>query len=160
MQPIAKPPMERLPKILILLLIAGIPAAAPPLFSPSPHLCFTAGSVTFQVLPRGRSDYRVKIVSGSANPDLRIQLVDRVDDADFAFVDDVGAAPAGNCSAAGTLKTVKVVEEGPFDVSVGLSAQAGDADAKLFVHSARLAHQHAAALIAAMRHYQEDTTTE
>ncbi len=152
--------MEPLPKILILLLIAGIPAAAPPIFSPSPQLCFTAGSVSFQLTPRGKSDYRVKVVSGAANPQLRIQLVDRIDDADFAVVDDVGAAPAGNCSAAGIVKTVKLVSDGPFDIAIGLSAQAADADAKLFVHSARFGHQQAGALLAAMRHYQDDATTE
>jgi len=156
----AKRPMERLPTILILLLIAGIPAAAPPLVSPSPQLCFTAGSVTFQTISQGRSDYRIKIVPGAADSHYRIQIVDRVDDADFAFVDDVGALSLDSCSAVGIVKTVKVVSDGPFDLAVAVSAQTTDADARLFVHSARFGHQHAAALLAAMRHYQDDTTTE
>ncbi len=45
--------MERLRKTLILLLVAGIPAAAPPIFDAAPNLCFTAGSVTYQVVAGG-----------------------------------------------------------------------------------------------------------
>jgi hypothetical protein len=144
--------MERIRKTLILLLVAGIPAAAPPVFDAAPNLCFTAGSVTYQVAP-GASlpDYRVRIADREAEPDLRIQLVNDVETADFALVDDFGSGSA--CTSAGLVKTVQVVGEGSTaDVTMSLSREA--ADLKLFVHSARFGHRDAAALFAAMRHDQ------
>jgi len=150
--------LERLKKPLILLLVAGIPAAAPPFFTKAPDLCFTAGSITFQLTPGApKADYRVKIAAFADDPrtqNLHIQLVDDVDAADFALVDDVTASPSA-CKSAGNVKTVEVVgENSPADVAVSLSPGATDGDLKLFVHSARFAHQDAAALLAAMRHYQ------
>jgi hypothetical protein len=150
--------MTRLQKALILLLVAGIPAAAaPPFFAKAPDLCFTAGSTTYQVTPGApEADFRVRIASGAdqGSQDLHIQIVDDVDAADFTLVDDVTASPSA-CQSAGNVKTVEVVgENSPADVAVGLSREGVDGDLKLFVHSARFGHQDAAALLAAMRHYQ------
>ena len=147
--------MERIRKTLILLLVAGIPAAAPPIFDAAPNLCFTAGSVTYQVAPGASSpDYRVRIADRSAEPDLRISLVDDVESADFALVDDFGGGGSA-CTSVGLVKTVQVVGEGrTADVTMSLSHEAAGADLKLFVHSVRFGHRDAAALFAAMRHYQ------
>jgi hypothetical protein len=163
---------ERLNKLLILLLVAGLPAAAaPPLFltfTAQPRLCFTAGSITYQV-GGAAPDYRVRI---AAVGDLRIQLVHDVELADFALVDDVTDDDSA-CDAGGTIRTIKVIDDqGPADITIGLTqAERVDptdaepaaaeaavaetaADLKLFVHSARFGHRNAAALLAAMRHYQ------
>ena len=167
---------ERLNKTLILLLVVGIPAAAaPPLFltfsaQQQPQLCFTAGSITYQV-GGGAPDYRVKIAAAG---DLRIQLVNDVDLADFALVDDVADADSA-CDAGGTVRTIKVVDDAsPADIAVSLTqavaqadtkeaeettaeatvAEPADTDLKLFVNSTRFDHRDAAALLAAMRHYQ------
>jgi hypothetical protein len=145
--------MDRLQKILILVLVAGIPAAAPPFFASPPSFCFTAGSVTYQVAPATASpDLRVRIDNAAIQPDLRIQVVDAVESADFALVDDVVDAGRSACRSDGLLKTVKVVDSGAADVTISLSREASEADLKLFVHSARVGHRDAAALLAAMRH--------
>jgi hypothetical protein len=145
--------MDRLQKTLTLLLVAGIPAAAPPFFAAPASFCFTAGSVTYQVAPTTTSpDLRVRIDNAAAQPDLRIQVVDAVESADFALVDDVADAGRSACRSDGLLKTVKVVDSGTADVTISLSREAAEADLKLFVHSARLGHRDAAALLAAMRH--------
>jgi hypothetical protein len=155
--------MEHLKKALILLLVAWIPAAAPPFSATTPatphHLCFTAGSLTYEVAPEIRTpDFRVRFAATAS--DLRILLVDSVDLADFALVDDVAASA---CHAAGDVKTIQVVgEQSPADVTVSLSRGSkqdanhdeADVDLKLFVHSARFGHRDAAALFAAMRHFQ------
>jgi hypothetical protein len=166
--------IQRLNKSLILLLVAGIPAAAAPLFfltfkTQQPRLCFTAGTITYQV-GGAAPDYRVRIAAAA---DLRIQLVDDVDLADFALVDDADDADSA-CDAGGTIRTIKVIDDqGPADVTVSLTLageqastsdaeQAAEAalfepapaDLKLFVHSTRFGHRDAAALLAAMRHYQ------
>jgi hypothetical protein len=145
--------MERLRNTLILLLVAGIPAAAPPFFAATPNLCFTAGTVTYR-MTNATPDIRVRI--DAAHPDLRIRLVDSVEAADFALVDDVGTVDAGACQSAGLVRTVRLVGEGgAADVTISLSPETVEDDLKLFVHSARFGHRDAAALFAAMRHQQD-----
>lgn len=144
--------MERLRKTLILLLVAGIPAAAPPLLHTVP-LCFTAGPMTYQFsASAARPDIRVHVDERAVRPDLRIQLVDRAELADFALVDDEEGSPGNGCKAAGAVQSVALVAEGRTpDVTIALSREP-DGDAfKLFVHSARVSHAQAAALFAAMR---------
>jgi hypothetical protein len=153
--------------VLAVLLVAGTMAAVLPFLAPTPPTvaivavdrCFTAGSVTYRVSTGASTpDYRVKIDSGAADPhsapDLRIQLVDSVESADFALVDGF-SGDAGTCASAGHIKTVQVVgETSPADVTLRLSGDPTEADLKLFVHSERLGERDAAALFAAMRHDQ------
>ena len=69
--------MEKLRKSLILLLVAGIPAAAPPFLAASPDLCFTDGTMTYRLSANGSAtDYTVAIDQNAEHPDLRIGLVD------------------------------------------------------------------------------------
>jgi hypothetical protein len=147
--------MERLRKTLILLLVAGIPAAAPPLLHPVPSLCFTAGPLTYQFSPPGgRPDIRVQVGERAAQPDLRIQLVDRVELADFVLIDDDQAALGNVCHAAGLVKSVALVADGSApDVRVALSPEPDDGAYKLFLRSARVSPAQAAALFAAMRQH-------
>jgi hypothetical protein len=148
--------MDHLQKFLILLLVAGIPAAAPP-FSASPaDLCLTAGSLTYRVSSgAAAADVRVRIEPRAAHPDLRIRLVDGIESADFAVVDDVGTAGGSACASAGLVKTVRVISDaGPADITLSLSRDDADADLRLFVHSMRFGHADAAALFAAMRHFE------
>jgi hypothetical protein len=151
--------MERFRKTLILLFVAGIPAAAPSFFAAAPEICFTAGPVTYELSPGAvATDYRVRIDNTAAQPDLRIGLVDSAEIADFSLVDDIGGSNSNACRTAGVLKTVRLVPaEQPADVTISLSREAGEADFKLFVYSARVTHQDAAALFALMQH---NRTTE
>ena len=74
--------MERFIKVIILLMIATIPAAAPRDFAAVPNLCFNTGSTTFQLSPSASApDYRVKFVGAETYPDMRVQLVDEVTNA-------------------------------------------------------------------------------
>src|SRR4029077_14069005 len=156
--------MGLLRKTLLLLIVAALPAAALSYLAglsrtdtsieaaelaASPP-CFTAGPVTYQIAPPGVAspDFRVKI--GDADPELRVTLVDRVDSADVALVDELDVV--GACMSAGGVRTVRVVgEASAADLTVSLSREGGDADLKLFVHSARFSDDEAAALLAAMR---------
>jgi len=145
--------MDQLQKILILLMVAGIPAAASPFSASSPDLCLAVGSLTYRVSPgAAAADVRVRIAPRAAQPDLRIALVDGIESADFALVDDVGTAGQSACASAGPVKTVRVVSDaGPADITLSLSRDDPDADLRLFVHSVRFGHRQAAALFAAMR---------
>jgi hypothetical protein len=163
--------MDRFHKILILLFVAGIPAAATPFLpaTPTVHpkanttsfpktasaLCFTAGTVTYALSQTDAApDYRVKFDNLAAHPDLRIALVDGVAAADFTLVDDAIGIDGNACDNAGLLKTVKIVGQSPWDVVIRLTRDSANADFTLFVHSARFNHRDAAALFAVMRHNQ------
>lgn len=146
--------MDRVRNIVILLMVAAIPAAAPPFFAAAPELCFTAGSTTYRLAAgAAAADYRVRIDNSAAHPDLRVGLVDNVESADFALVDDAATLAGNACRTAGVLKTVTVV---PADqqaaVTISLTRAPQGSDFTLFVHSARVSHQDAAALFALMRH--------
>jgi len=150
--------MTYVQRVLILLIIAGIPAAAPHFPRSSPRLCLAAGSLTYQVTPNASAaDLRVKIDPHAAHPDLRIQLVDAIDSADFAVVDDAGVSPADACATPGSIKTLGAVSEAEAaDITISLSRDDPDADLKLYVHSVRFGHRDAATLLAAMQHYQKE----
>jgi hypothetical protein len=168
--------MDRFHKFLVLLFVAGIPAAATPFLpdaAPPPKtnitslaktavpLCFTAGSITYELSQNDPSpNFRVKFDDAAARPDLRIGLVDGIAAADFTLVDDVIGMDGNACNAAGLLKTVKIVGEGPSDVVISLTRDLASAEFKLFVHSARFNHRDAAALFAVMRQNQAGETAD
>jgi len=141
--------MQRIQRTLMLLLVVGIPAAASPLFAPSRDLCFTDGPLTYRLSPSASApDYRVQIDNTAPRPDLRVRLVDSVELADLSLVDDIGPA---TCKTAGVFRTVAIVS-GTADVTVSASRETQEADFALYVHSARVTHEDAAALFALMRH--------
>jgi hypothetical protein len=83
--------MDRLHKIVILVLVVGIPAAAWPLLEPATPLCFSAGPIASQLSPPPAApDFRVRFDDGALHPNLRIAFVDSIATADFALVDDLG----------------------------------------------------------------------
>ena len=85
--------MNRIQKTLVLFAAIAVPAAAYATFAPRPDsLCFASGTTTYRIAPdAAASDFRVKIVDGAVRPDLRMQLVDRPEIADFVLVDDFSA---------------------------------------------------------------------
>jgi hypothetical protein len=149
--------MNRVRKTLILLVLVGVPASAQT-FWPGPQgsaslqgPCFTAGTSTFQVSPTAAApDFRIKI-GQTARPDLRMQLVDSPETADFVLVDDFSGIEGNACNGSSAVKTIKVdSQENAPDLTISLSSQGSDADYKIYVHSARFSHQDAAALFAVL----------
>jgi hypothetical protein len=145
--------MDRLHKILVLLLVAAIPAGAPSYFASSNAACFTSGSITYRMVQDATApDYRVRIDDGTANPSLRLRLADRAENADFVLVDDVPGKSASSCqTAAGAIRTIKIVRNEPADLTVSLSGE-GDAEHTIYVHSARFGHADGAALFAVLQY--------
>jgi hypothetical protein len=143
--------MDRLPKTLMMLAVLAIPAAGHSTFiAPIEGLCFTSGAATFRLAPTAAApDYRIKIDNSAPRPDLRMQLVDQPELADFVIVDDFGASGSTACRSSVPVKTVKVDAEATTpDVTVNLSADNTAPDYRVYVHSVRFSHQDAAALLA------------
>ena len=151
--------MNTLRNTVVLLGVAGIAAAAAPFLTVSPDLCFTSGSVTYQLSSAPFPDYRVAIDNQAPHPDLRVRLVNRVEAADFALTDDAGAMVGRGCNGAGSIKTIGIVPAGaPSDLTIAVSSQSQvssenqvDPDFTLYVHSARVSHFDAAARFALVR---------
>src|SRR5688572_2833519 len=143
--------MDRLRKTLILVAAIAVPAAAHSTFAPGDDLCFASGAATYKLSPRASSpDYRVKIDSAAARPDLRMQLVDQPEIADFVLADDFGAVAGNACRSSVRVKTIKVDSETRTpDITVSLSPGAAP-DYKIYVHSVRYSHQDVAALLAVL----------
>ena len=144
--------MNRIQKTFTLLAVLAIPAGAQISAPSTEKLCFASGTATFQLAPSAaKPDYRVRIERNLATADVRMRLVDRPEVADFVLVDDFSGAEQDACKSSTPVQTVKLdpAAEKP-DVLVNLSADAGPAELRIYVHSVRFSHQDAAALLAAM----------
>ena len=151
--------MNRIRKVLFLSLTVtvtaalAVPAAVNSMkAAPKQPSCFASGASTYQIVANAPApDYRVRIDSKAANPDLRMQLVDRAEHADFVLVDDFSDGAPSSCKSSTPIRTVTLDgSTGKPDVTVQLSADAKGADYRLYVHSVRFSQHDAAALLAAM----------
>ena len=120
-------------------------------YAPPEDLCFTSGSSTYRIATDAVApDFRIRIGRDMAAADLRIQLVDRAELADFVLVDDNRKAGAA-CRSAAATRTVAIDDgAGTPDVTVSLTADWRGANYRIFVHSVRYSQQDAAAILAAM----------
>jgi hypothetical protein len=144
--------MDRVRKTLIAAAVIGVPAAAHSTFASNDELCFASGTATYRLAPKAVApDYRVRIDNNAPNPDLRMQLVDQPELADFVLADDFGAQPGNACRSAAPVRTITIDSKTPSpNVTVSLSPGAPAPDYKVFVHSARFSHQDAVALLAVL----------
>ncbi len=144
--------MDRIRKTLVLAAVLVAPAAAHSTLTAPESLCFASGAATYRISHTAPTpDYRVRIDNAATRPDLRMQLVDRPEIADFVLADDFGPAESTACRSSLPLKTVKVDTAATAmaaDVTVALSAEAANPDYRIYVHSVRFSHQDAAALLA------------
>jgi len=133
--------------------VLAVPAAVDSMkAAPKQPSCFASGASTYQIVANAPApDYRVRIDSKAANPDLRMQLVDRAEHADFVLVDDFNDGEPRTCNSSTPIRTVTHDgATGRPDVTVQLSADAKAANYRIYVRSARFSQQDAAALLAAM----------
>ncbi|MEI7805055.1 MAG: hypothetical protein WCI56_06975 [Hyphomicrobiales bacterium] len=144
--------MKRVHVAALLVVLVAVPAAAAAahtFFTSSPRPCFTAGATTYQLSSSKTADYKVRVDNAASQPDLRMQLVDNPDAADFVLVDDFSGGEGASCNGVIAIKTIRVdAAESAPDVTVSLSSE--PADHKIFVRSANFSHQDAAALFAVM----------
>jgi hypothetical protein len=142
-------------KILVLLfLAAAVPATAQTsgfsIGAAAPAACIAIGDTTFRVATNGaRADYTVRIDPAATAPDVRIEMAETADAADFVFVDDSDAPLRCQLTPSG-IKNVKIDTAAPTpDLVVGFAAPTTPADYRIFVRSRWLEPETAAALFAA-----------
>jgi len=139
-------------KALIAAAVLAVPAAAHSTFTPKQPLCFASGAATYRIAPDAPApDYRVRIGGEASTADLRMQLVDRAELADFVLVDDFSGTEPGACKSSTRTRTVMLDPDGAApDVTIHLSTDVAAPHFKLYVHSVRFSQQDAAALLGAM----------
>lgn len=132
-----------------LTLAVALPAAAHTFaFSPgsAAEACLAIGNTTYR-LARGAADVTVRIEPSAVAPNVRIQLAETPDEADFILVDD-GAPPA--CGAAANVKNVSIAPGiTAVDLVVGFASGSAPADYRIYVRSRWIALETVAALFAA-----------
>jgi hypothetical protein len=142
--------VNRLQKIVASIAIVAAPAAAYSALAPQQSACFTSGTASYRIAPSNTApDFRIKIAGVGAHPDLRMQMVDRAEIADFVLVDDSSDEEPG-CNPSSRVRTVAVDAGARHpDVIVALTTDADTADYRLYVRSARFSQRDAMALLAA-----------
>jgi len=132
-----------------LTLAVALPAAAHTFaFSPgsAAEACLAIGNTTYR-LARGAADVTGRIEPSAVAPNVRIQLAETPDEADFILVDD-GAPPA--CGAAANVKNVSIAPGiTAVDLVVGFASGSAPADYRIYVRSRWIALETVAALFAA-----------
>src|SRR5918996_1137194 len=100
--------VNRIHQVLILTAALALPAALHGMkATPKQPPCFASGASTYQIVATAPApDYRIGIDSKVANPDLRMQLVDRAEHADFVLVDDVSDGEPRTCKSSTRIHTV------------------------------------------------------
>jgi len=139
--------------VLIVTSALAVPAALHSMnTAPKQPACFVSGALTYRIVPDAAApDYRVRVDSEARQADLRMQLVDSPERADFVLVDDFSNGEPDTCESSTPVRTVVLNGAGGKpDVTVHLSADAKGADYRLYVRSARFSQRDAAALLAAM----------
>jgi hypothetical protein len=145
--------VNRIRSVLILTAAFAVAAAAHQMTAaPKQPTCFASGASTYQIVSNmAAPDYRIRIDGQAAQPDLRMQLVDRAEHADFVLVDDFNDGEPRTCNSSTPIRTVTHDgATGRPDVTVQLSADGKAANYRIYVRSARFSQRDAAALLAAM----------
>jgi hypothetical protein len=143
-------------KLLVVLLLAlAVPATAQTfgfsLRSASPSACLSIGGSVYRIASGERADYTVRIDPATISPDIRIQLAETPDEADFVLVDDGDDAPACRSRASG-IRNVKIdAAASTPDLTIGFAAPSAQPDYRIFVRSRWVAPEAVAALFAASR---------
>ena len=142
--------MSRRFKVLAVLTLAvAVPATAQTFgfsLGAAAPACVSIGNTTYRVASETvRPDVTVRIDPAVVTPDIRIQLAESADEADFVFVDDGNAPPA--CRQNSTKRVRIDATASAPDLIVGFGA--GPATYRIYVRSRWLAPEIVAGLFAA-----------
>jgi hypothetical protein len=113
---------------------------------PVPQACMTIANASYQLVT-GSGDLRMKMGGAAETSDVLIGLAATPDEADFVFVDD-GAPPT--CGARTGIRRVSIGDKAP-DLTVALTSEAASAQYRIYVRSASVTPEAAAALFVASR---------
>jgi fructose-specific component phosphotransferase system IIB-like protein len=145
--------VSRTVKVLAVLVLAVAVSATAQTFGLSlganSRACLSIGDASYRVsrnLPAG--GLTVRLDPAAAAADVRIQLAETADDADFVFVDDGDAPPVCHRGARTKNVTLDAATASP-DLVVALAGDGAAADYRIYVRSRWLTPEAVAAMFAA-----------
>jgi hypothetical protein len=112
----------------------------------SPQACLAIGNATYQLV-NGGGDVTLQMGGPAETSDVLIGFAATPDEADFIFVDD-GTPPA--CQTHRGIRKVAIGDTAP-DLTVAVTSDAASAQYRIYVRSASVTSEMAAALFAASR---------
>jgi hypothetical protein len=134
-----------IPLMLAAVLAGGelLPAARP---------CIVLGEISTQIAPNPwQAQIKVSFTTDPAQATVRVQIVDRAEAADFAYVDDADGtrtnARDGACEVTAATRFVGIADTPAAADPVIYLSPDGNSDYRIFVQSRRFTPREAAALI-------------
>ncbi|MBB5048465.1 hypothetical protein HNR60_003231 [Rhodopseudomonas rhenobacensis] len=117
--------------------------------STAPRPCIALGDGAAELAPSPwQAGLHVSFTDDATRANVRVQLVDTADQADFTVVDDIDAAEPAGCDGGGGPARLIAITPTPSGADpVILLSRDGDADYRIFVRSRRITAREAAALI-------------
>jgi hypothetical protein len=114
----------------------------------TPRPCIAIGDEAVQIATmRWQAQLQVGFTDDPARADVRVQIVDSPDTADFAIIDDAGDEEQGSCGLAPKTRLVAITEHPIAAGPMIYLTRDGGADYRIFVRSASFTEREAAALL-------------
>jgi len=115
---------------------------------PAGRPCIRLGETSVQIAPSpGQAQSRVSFTTDPAAATVRVQLVGRAEEADFAYVDDVEGFEADACKVTPATRWIAIAGAPSAADAVIYLSRDGRADYRIFVQSRHFSPREAAALI-------------
>jgi len=128
------------------LILAGVFARSELL--PGPRPCIETGGLSVQIATAPwHADLHVGFTDDPAAATVRVQIVENVETADFAVVDDADSTDANACEANPAMRLVAVAAYPSASQPIIYLSRDGGADYRIFVRSKTFSARDAAALI-------------
>ncbi|MCG6206487.1 hypothetical protein LPW26_17705 [Rhodopseudomonas sp. HC1] len=129
------------------LLMLGLFAHSELIAGPQP--CIAAGDQIVRIAPSAwMAQLHVGFTDDPARANVRVQIVDDPDAADFAVSDDSGSDEAGACAATPDSRLIAIAAHpSAAEPVIYLTRESGAADYRIYVRSSRFTEREAAALL-------------
>ena len=140
-------------KVRFKILASVIPLAVAAFFArgdllPGARPCIAVADMSVQLtLLPWQAERHVSFTSDPALANVRVQISDSAEAADFAMVDDIDSGEAGACETSGATRLVAISASPSPSTPVIYLSPDGPADYRIFVRSKRFTARDAAALI-------------
>jgi len=114
----------------------------------APRPCIALGDGAAELAPAPwQAGLHVSFTDDATRANVRVQIVDAPDQADFTVVDDIDAAEPAGCDGGGRARLIAITPTPSGADPVILLSRDRNADYRIFVRSRRITAREAAALI-------------
>lgn len=128
------------------LILAGLFARGEPASIAQP--CIALGNASAQIAPTPwQAQFHVSFTNNPADATIRVQIVDRAENADFTVVDDVGEVDTSACPINASTRFIGIATTPSALEPIIYLSHDGNADYRIYVRSKTFSEHDAAALL-------------